>query len=85
MDYYYNSQDNLAFIRERMPQLIPCAEYKVYKSLLYCYVNLRKLDKNPQTEQLKKQLRKDIRHYRKDAMKNKYLDKKFKLLFLLLG
>ena len=84
MDYYYNSQDNLSFIRIRMPQLIPCAEYKVYKSLLYCYVNLRKLEKTPQTEQLKKKLREDIRHHRKAALKNHYLDRKFKLLFFLI-
>ena len=84
MDYYYNSQDNLSFIRIRMPQLIPCAEYKVYKSLLYCYVNLRKLEKTPQTEQLKKKLREDIRHHRKADLKNHYLDRKFKLLFFLI-
>lgn len=72
-DCVYNSRDNLAFVTEKAPELIPAAEFKYCKSLLWCYVNLRKLKNDSQAEALRRQLRREIRENRKMALSNPYL------------
>ena len=84
VDYYYNSLDNEQFIREQLPQLQLCAEFKVVKSLLYCYVNLRKLSDSEEKRKLKKELKREIQKKRKAALKNPYLGIEYKLLICLL-
>ena len=84
VDYYYNSLDNEQFIREQLPQLQLCAEFKVVKSLLYCYVNLRKLSDSEEKRKLKKELKREIQRKRKAALKNPYLGIEYKLLICLL-
>ncbi len=80
MDYYYNSRENLAFVSEVRPELRECAEFKYMKAMLYCYINLRKIKKDPETEELKKSLRKDIKKHRKAAWKNQYMSLPLKIL-----
>ncbi len=84
LDCVSNSLENLEFVRERKPELIPCAEYKYMKTMLWCYVNLGKV-KDEEREQARKQrrkLRSDIRGSRKTALKNKYLSIPLKVLAL---
>jgi glycosyltransferase involved in cell wall biosynthesis len=80
MDVYYNSIDNMEFIKKNYPVLLPCAEYKFIKAMLYCYVNLRKLEKNEETIKAKKELKKMIKENRKKAMHNSYLSVPLKAL-----
>lgn len=79
-DCVYNSRDNLAFVTEKAPELIPAAEFKYCKSLLWCYVNLRKLKNDSQAETLCKQFRREIRENRKMALSNPYLGFPLKVL-----
>ncbi len=83
VDCMYNSQENLEFIRKNAPELVPCAEYKYIKTMLWCYVNLRKVKEDSRVPALRKELRRDIRSNQKAALRNRYLSLPLKLLVLL--
>lgn len=83
VDCYYNSVDNLDFIRQRAPELIPCAEYKYIKAMLYCYVNLRKLKKNPEAVKICEQIHGEIRSSWKSAYANQHVSLVMKMLLFL--
>lgn len=83
VDCVYNSKDNLEFVTEKAPELIPAAEYKYCKTLLWCYVNLGKLQKDGQAKELRKKLQRELRENRKMALANPYLGLPMKLLAFL--
>lgn len=83
IDYYYNSMDNLAFIKKKRPELRECAEYKYIKAMLYCYVHLKMMKPNQKANKIKKELHKNIRKNRSLALKNRYLPLQYKLLMLI--
>lgn len=83
VDYYYNSFDNLNFIRQEMPQLVSCAEYKYIKTMLYCYVKLRKLKNNPEAEKIQENIHGEIRQCKKLAYSNPYVSLPMKILMSL--
>lgn len=85
VDCYYNSIDNLHFIRQTMPELTACAQYKYIKAMLYCYVNLMKMKRTEETRKILQVLRKDIRENRQTAWKNKYVTLPMKVLMFLLS
>ena len=80
VDCYYNSVDNLNFIRQREPELEPCAEYKCIKAMLYCYVNLRKLKKDSKAVEIREQIHGEIRRSKKAAYANPYVSPAMKML-----
>lgn len=83
VDCYYNSIDNLNFVKEVCPALISCAEYKVIKSMLYCYVNLKHMRKTDKEIRVLKKLKADIRAHRKMALGNQYVTVPMKVLMFL--
>ena len=83
VDCYYNSTDNLAFIKKKKPELKECAEYKYIKTMLYCYVHLKMMKRSRITEKTRKELQKSIRKNRSLALRNQYLPLKYKLLMLI--
>lgn len=83
VDCYYNSAENLTFIKKKKPELTECAEFKYIKTMLYCYVHLSLMKRNPKTEKIRKELHKNIRKNRSLALKNRYLPIKLKLLMLI--
>lgn len=83
VDYYYNSIDNLNFIKKRMPELTDCAEYKYIKTMLYSYVNLKRIKKNPEAKRIRKQLHEDIKNNRSAACRNQYVTLPMKILMFL--
>ena len=83
VDCYYNSIDNLNFVRQSMPELVPCAEYKFIKAMLYCYVNLKKLKHDPKAREIRKQLHQDIKKNKAVAYSNPYVSPMLKLLMFL--
>lgn len=82
-DCVYNSRDNLEFVTRTAPELIPAAEYKYCKSLLWCYVNLGKLKKDSRAKELRRQFRMEIRENRKMALSNSHLGLLLKILAVL--
>lgn len=82
VDCLYNSRENLEFVAEKMPELIPAAEYKYCKVLLWCYVNLRKLKKDEKAGMIRSQIHEEIRKNRKKALANPYLGIPMKVLTL---
>lgn len=83
VDCYYNSKDNLDFIKQKMPKLIECAEYKYIKAMLYSYINLRRIKRNAMADKVMKQLHTDIKDSRQIAFKNHYVTFPMKILMLL--
>ncbi len=83
VDCVYNSRDNLDFVTEKAPELIPAAQYKYCKTLLWCYVNLGKLKKDEEAKKLRRQLHREIRENRRMALANPYLSVPMKALTLL--
>lgn len=83
VDMYYNSIDNLAFIRKELPELETCAEFKYIKYMLYCYVNLRKLRKDPDARRVRERIHQDIRKNRSAALANRYVSLPLKVLMIL--
>lgn len=83
MDCVYNSRDNLEFVTKAAPELIPAAEYKYCKTLLWCYVNLKKLKKDEQAKMIRRQLHGEIRKHRKMALANPHLGIPLKVLSIL--
>lgn len=83
VDCVYNSRDNLEFVTEKAPELVPAAEYKYCKTLLWCYVNLGKLRKEAQAKALRRQLHGEIRKNWKKALANPFLGFQLKVLTLL--
>ncbi len=81
VDCYYNSVDNLEFIREKKPQLEECADYKRIRAMLYCYIHLRRLKGDPKAREIRGMLREELRKSRKSALKNRYLSPAMKALF----
>ena len=82
VDCFYNSRENLEFVTSKAPELIPAAEYKYCKTLLWCYVNLFKL-KGEQAKTLRRQLHEIIREQWKMAISNPYLGLSLKILTLI--
>ncbi len=82
MDCVYNSLENLEFVKQKMPSLVTCAEYKYLKTMLWCYVNLRKVPDSEKAEakNLRRNLRRDIRRNCKQALRNPYLSFPLKVL-----
>ena len=83
VDLYYNSIDNLAFIRKELPELEPCAEFKYINYMLYCYIHLRKLRKDPDARSVRARIHQDIRKNRSAALANRYVSLPLKVLMLL--
>jgi len=83
IDYYYNSIDNLEFIKNKMPRLVDCAEYKYIKTMLYSYVNLKRIKKNPKADKIRQQLYRDIKSSRMAACRNSYVTLPMKALMFL--
>lgn len=83
VDCYYNSAENLAYIKKKRPELKECAEYKYIKTMLYCYVHLKLMKRNHKVNKIRKELHKNIRKNRSLALKNRYLPLKYKLLMLI--
>ena len=82
VDCVYNSKENLGFVTIKAPELIPAAEYKYCKTLLWCYVNLFKL-KDQQAKTLRRQIHKEIRVHWKMALTNPYLGFPLKVFTLI--
>lgn len=78
VDVFYNSMDNLEFIKQKRPELIPNAEAKCVKAALYCYYNVGKI-KTKDSEEKKKVS--DIRKQIKNAIKKIDVKKNTNLLF----
>ncbi|MCM1044805.1 MAG: glycosyltransferase [Candidatus Gastranaerophilales bacterium] len=85
VDCYYNSKDNLDFVKQKMPDLAVCAEYKYIKTMLYSYINLLRLKKDSQVRELLKQLQEDIRKNKKLARDNPYVTIPMKVLMYVCG
>lgn len=83
IDCVINSRENLEFVKSVDPELIPAAEFKYVKSMLWCYVNLRKL-RTDEARMVKAELRREIRKNRKMALRNPYLGFPLKVLAFLL-
>ena len=83
MDIYYNSMDNLAFVRKNRPELTECAEFKYYKAMLYCYMHLKGMKKSPESAMPLKRLKQDIKKNQLMAMKNPYLLRRYKMFMKL--
>lgn len=83
MDVYYNSIDNLNFVKERIPTLTECAEFKFLKAMLYCYVNMKKISSEPGAKKILERLKNDIRNNKSTAIKNKYMPLSYKALMLI--
>ncbi len=79
MDMYYNSLDNLEFIKSTAPELEEAAMAKVVKTCLYCYHNLRKC-KDVSMKELRTTTKGDVRKLRQEAMKNQYVPLQYKIL-----
>ena len=82
IDCVYNSRENLEFVTKKVPELIPAAEYKYCKTLLWCYINLFKL-KDQQAKTLRRKIHKEIREHWKQALTNPYLGFHLKILTLI--
>lgn len=85
VDWYYNSLDNLEFIRTVCPVLVPCAECKCVQAMMYCYINLLKMKKTDEEKKVCKELKQDIRKNRSKALKNPYLPFLYKVLMVVMG
>lgn len=85
MDFYYNSIDNLAFVKNMCPELCECGEYKVIKAMLYCYVNLKRVKKTEEVKMVLQRIKKDIKDNKSRALKNSYLPFPMKLLMVLVA
>lgn len=83
LDWYYNSIDNLEFVKKNYPSLIPCGEYKLIYSLLYCYTKLKGVKKTAEVKAALAQLKNDIRKNKSMALKNTYLSVPLKVLIVL--
>lgn len=82
LDCVVNSKENLEFVKKTCPELIPAAEFKYIKSMLWCYVNLRKI-KTMESRKARQNLRHKIRKNRKVALRNPHLGFLLKILAML--
>ena len=82
LDCVTNSRENLEFIKKADQELIPAAEFKYVKSMLWCYVNLKKI-KTAQARMERQRLRREIRENRRMALHNPHLGIPLKVLAVL--
>lgn len=85
VDWYYNSLDNLEFIRTVCPVLVPCAECKCVQAMMYCYIHLLKMKKTDEEKKVCNELKQDIRKNRSKALKNPYVPFLYKALMVVMG
>ncbi len=83
VDCYYNSADNLEFVKKVCPELTQCAEFKYIKAMLYSYVNLKRMKKDEQVKEVLGNIKKDIRENKSMALKNPYVTMPMKILMIL--
>lgn len=82
LDCVTNSRENLEFVTQTAPDLIPAAQFKYIKSMLWCYVNLRKI-RTPQARSERQRLHRNIRENRSVALHNPHLGIMLKVLALI--
>ncbi len=82
VDCYYNSVDNLSFVKDEFPSLIEEAEFKRIKAMLYAYVNLARLKDDKKAAKIRKSIKKDIKKSLRPAISNRYVTAPMKLLAL---
>lgn len=82
LDCVKNSRENLNFIRKNNPDLIPAAEFKYIKTMLWAYVNLYRL-KTKEASRARAGLRHAIRKNRRRALQNPHLGIALKALAVL--
>ncbi|MBQ9141686.1 MAG: glycosyltransferase family 2 protein [Lachnospiraceae bacterium] len=83
VDCYYNSAENLEFVRMVCPELVPCGEFKFIKAMLYSYVNLNRMKKDEQVKEVLKRIKADIKANKSLALKNQYVTLPMKVLMML--
>lgn len=82
LDCVKNSRENLKFVRKNNPDLIPAAEFKYIKTMLWAYVNLYRL-KTKEASRARAGLRHAIRKNRRRALQNPHLGIALKALAVL--
>lgn len=83
VDSFYNSRDNLEYVKQKAPELVPAAEYKYCRRMLWCYINLRRLKGDGQAERLCGQLHQEIRKNWKMSLSNPHMESMLKILTLI--
>ena len=64
VDVFYNSKENLEFVRQVRPELVPNGEAKCVKASLYCYFNIMKMKKSTKEDKQKASgIKKEIKEY----------------------
>lgn len=82
VDVFYNSMDNLDFVKKERPELVPNAEAKCVKAALYCSYNLKKMKPADEAEkkkiaEVRQQIKENIKNI--DIKANKKIQLKYKL------
>lgn len=86
LDFYYNTLENLEFIKEKEPRLLPCAQFRVINALLYCYIKMRlKRGKSLEEKQKAVWLYTEIKRHKNMAMSNSYCHLWMKLAMCILS
>lgn len=73
LDWYYNTIENLDYVRQHYPTLTEYGECRMLNALLYCYLKLLPAKKTPELKAALKTLRQDIRRLRTAACQNPHL------------
>ncbi len=84
LDAFYNARDNLAFIREKHPQLVKAAECKYLKMMIYCYGRAKFARRDAKLNEAKKELKRELikKENQKLAGENQYLPGIYKMLMM---
>lgn len=83
VDVFKNALDNMNFIKEERPHLVKEAEFKYIFSALYCYWNLRRMDRGEKENEAFKNIKTELKTDSMRAIKknNPYLKLPYKLLY----
>ncbi len=80
LDFYYNSAQNIEFVKNVRPQLLDYAKDRHYKAAIYCYAKLLFHLKGSEGDRYRKEIREELHKNRNDIFHSKYLPFIFKIM-----
>lgn len=86
LDFYYNTLENLKYIKQTEPALLSYAQFRVINALLYCYIKLRlKRGKSLEEKEKAAWLYREIKRQKNMAMANPHCHLWMKLAMCILS
>lgn len=82
LDFYYNTKDNIKFIKDHKPELLEYAYARHFKAAAYCAAKLHFRNLGNEGDNHRRMIKKELKNNRKQIIANNYISFPFKIIAL---